>query len=127
MEVCLGTIMFFVLALGVVEFGKAFYIYSELLTAARMGARYLASHNYEMPNWRENARNLVVFGRTVPLQSSRLLPGLRLQDVQIGTDATPPNYVTVRIQYKIFPFVGIRKISSNIYPQVTLRYLQPNL
>lgn len=155
LEVFLGILMFFSLALVVVEVGKAFYVYNNLLTAARLGARYLASHHFETVNWSSNGRNLVVYGKTTSAGASPLLPNLAPKDVKItriyrpsgaGTPGPPqeqereqeqeerpgpplpaPTFIRVEIKYTLKAFPGLTGATYTVKPSVTMSYLQPNL
>src|SRR2546425_11697893 len=62
-ELAWGIVLLFFFLLGIIECAKILYIYQNLLTSVRMGARYLASHPYN-PGHIERAKNLVVYGKT---------------------------------------------------------------
>lgn len=137
LESIFAFLLLFIMIMGVVEFARIFYIYNQLLTATRMGARYLASHTYTTAN-RTVARNLILYGQS-PAGGKAPLFGLtpdkvQIQPVPAGVDSTnPPRYIIVRATYRVRPFFkGIRWIGLfgsdfDIQPETTVRYLHANL
>ena len=102
-EFAISTPLLFLLLLAVVEFGRAFYQYNQLVSAARDAARYLASSQLDTtgvvtisPTASTAAKYLAVYGNAAG-SGSPLLPNLSTSQVTIATDAS--NNISVSIAY----------------------------
>jgi Flp pilus assembly protein TadG len=75
---------------GTLQFGYAFYIYNQLVTAVGSGARYAASRTYraatpkDIEKGREAIRNLVAYGDPHPGPGAApIIPQLKPEDVEV--------------------------------------------
>lgn len=90
---------------GIVEFGWAFYAYSELTSAAREGARYAAVHGELCA---QDASCQPATPQTVReyIRSRLSLPDADTIDVELDGSLSPGDRVTVRVSYNFRPLVG---------------------
>ena len=115
--------------LGVYEFGYAFYVYNEMQTAVRSGARYASRRVYDSATTTPSeayinaVRNTVVYGDpsggTVPIA-----PGLNTEDVAITVtfDTGVPRNVTVGIvDFDTDAVVNVLEFSTK--PSITIPYV----
>lgn len=123
------------LALGIVEFGRAYYQYNVLTKAVREGARYMSMHAYDTDEL-DRAKNMTVFGNREGT-GSPCLPGLAVSNIVVtprnpssGTSPTnPPRWVRVGISgYSFQPlFTKVVPIGSFAFsPNVEMRYVGLN-
>jgi hypothetical protein len=69
---------------GVWQLGYAFYVYNQLESAVRNGARYGSVATYDGSGFQVKVRNMVVYGNVNPTSSDRrLVPGLTPENVRI--------------------------------------------
>lgn len=120
------------LALGTIEFGRAYYHYNTLSKAVRQGARYMSMHAYTAAE-RTNAQRMAIYGNADGT-GSPCLPGLTTSNIVItprngGTAlATPPEWVKVSVTGYTFQsmFPKIVPISASLTPGVEMRYVGAN-
>jgi len=123
------------IALGVIEFGRAYFQYNTLSKAVREGARYMSMHAYD-PIELAKVQNITVYGNREGTGSA-CLPGLTVGNIAItprnpdtGASRTnPPRWVRVGVTgYTFQPmFPGIVPISSFTFtPSVEMRYVGLN-
>jgi len=123
------------IALGVVEFGRAYYQYNTLTKAVREGARYMSMHAYDTDEL-DRAKNMTVFGNREGT-GNPCLPGLGVGNIVVtprnpssGTGPTnPPRWVKVSISgYTFQPlFTRVVPISNFAFnPSVEMRYVGLN-
>jgi Flp pilus assembly protein TadG len=129
-----------VLFTGVFQFGYTFYLYNNLVTNIRAGARYAAQKSYT-PGSGSTAgspvpatayvtavQNVVVYGTPVPGQSPQpLVPGLTTANIQVVpiVDSNGiPQTITVRISpttpFNLNAVVGSTRLAGK--PAVTFPY-----
>jgi len=89
---------------GVYQFGYAFYLYNNLESAVRDGARYASQANYDAPqatDFRTRVRNMVVYGHPSPPTNTRpVVPRLLPANITVtpNTDAVGvPRTITVQV------------------------------
>ena len=96
---------------GVFGLGQAFYTYNSLQSATRSAARYASLAPYDLPNgtnWREEVRNMAVYGEPNPLPNALpLVPGLTIDNVEASAyiPEGEPTIVTVAVSDFEFDFV----------------------
>ncbi len=123
------------IALGVVEFGRAYYQYNTLTKAVREGARYMSIHAYDTDEL-ARAKNMTVFGNREGT-GSPCLPGLAVGNIAVtprnpssGTSPTnPPRWVKVSVTgYNFQPlFTKVVPIGNFAFnPSVEMRYVGLN-
>jgi len=120
------------LAIGTIEFGRAYYQYNTLSKAVRQGARYMSTHGYTTAE-QTNAKRMVVYGNAAGT-GTPVLPGLTTGNIVItprngGTTlATPPEWVKLSITGYTFQsmFPRIVPISAPLTPGVEMRYVGAN-
>jgi Flp pilus assembly protein TadG len=104
-EFALVTPLLFLFLFGVIEFGWAFYVYSELTNAAREGARYAAVHGTIC------AQNPPCQLATPGSVRTHVLQRLSVPDaasvtVELQGSLDPGRSVTVSIRYPYRPLIG---------------------
>ena len=93
--------------MGTVQFGYAFYVYNQLVTAVGEGARYAAQRTYraassdDVSRGADAVRNMVIYGDPRPTTDAQpLIPGLRAENVEVKwqqrSDGTP-EFVSVSV------------------------------
>ncbi|MCX2727779.1 pilus assembly protein [Thermomicrobium sp. 4228-Ro] len=104
-EFALVAPLLFLFVFGVVEFGWAFYVHSELTNAAREGARYAAVHGdlcAEHPPCQratsESVRAYILDRLSVP-EADRIA-------VMLQGSLAPGERVTIQVSYPFRPLVG---------------------
>ena len=123
------------IALGVVEFGRAYYQYNTLTKAVREGARYMSMHAYDTDEL-ARAKNMTVFGNREGT-GSPCLPGLGVGNIAVtprnpssATSPTnPPRWVKVSVTgYNFQPlFTKVVPIGNFAFnPSVEMRYVGLN-
>jgi Flp pilus assembly protein TadG len=111
------SFMFLVpLFLGLWEFGRTFYLYSELENAVRAGARYASQRQYDSANATPTAefltavQNMTVYGTPTPNDTSApIIPGLTPDNVNLQvtfTSGSPSAVAVSIINYSIPTYVG---------------------
>ena len=114
---------------GCFQFGYALYIYNEMQTAVRAGARYASLRTYNSANSTPSSdylaavQNTIVYGDpsggTTPI-----VPGLAPSNVTVGVvfDAGVPRQVTVAIEnYRANAVVAMMDFATK--PRVTVPYV----
>jgi Flp pilus assembly protein TadG len=112
-EFALSTPVLFLLLLAVVEFGRAFYQYNQLVSAARDAARYLTTKAMLGTTGVVSigatdgtaAKYLAVYGNAAG-SGTPLLPNLSISHVTVASDAS--NNVSVSIAYPYQTLFGGR-------------------
>jgi len=119
--------LLFVFLSGMFQFGYAFFIYNELQSTIRAGARYAATADFDGgagADFTERVQNMVVYGRPTG-GSIPLVKQLTTSNVGVtwATDgAGLPQTVTVRISS--FPFYAVFKtITLTNKPRSTFIFL----
>jgi len=126
-EMALGFLLLFVIMVHVIGFGRVFFLYHNVLTSVRMAARYAVSHPYTNPAHRRAVQRLVVYGQTTGPFGGAQIPGLSVTDVEVTPNPSatgPPQFITVRATIRINAFALLGEF--DMYPEVTMRYLQLN-
>jgi Flp pilus assembly protein TadG len=109
-----------VLFTGVFRFGYSFYLYNNLQTNIRAGARYAAQKSYTPGSgstvsnprpttaYLNDVKNMVVYGTTIPTDSAQpVVPGLTTANVEVipAVDSNMiPQEITVQIS-RTTPFI----------------------
>jgi Flp pilus assembly protein TadG len=96
--------LIFTIFTGVFQFGYALYVYNELQTAVRSGARYASALAYESsagspaPAYLQAVRNTVVYGSPTA-SGSPVVPGLTTSHVSVSVSSSNnvPDKVSVAI------------------------------
>ena len=96
--------LIFTIFTGVFQFGYALYVYNELQTAVRSGARYASALAYESsggspaPTYLQAVRNTVVYGSPIA-SGSPVVPGLTTSNVSVSVSSSNnvPDKVSVAI------------------------------
>ena len=120
------------IALGIIEFGRAFYQYNTLNKAIRDGARYLSRHTYNDAE-KTNAQNIAVYG-IINGTGTPVLPGITAANISItSTPAVadafdPPQWLTVTVTGYNFTSMVPRliPINANLSPSIQMRFVGPN-
>ena len=120
------------LAIGTIEFGRAYYQYNTLSKAVRQGARYMSMHAYTSAE-QTIAQRMAIYGNAAGT-GSPCLPGLTTSNIVItprngGTTlAAPPEWVKVSVTGYTFQsmFPMIVPISASLTPGVEMRYVGAN-
>jgi hypothetical protein len=112
-EFALVAPLLFLFIFGIIEFGWAFYVYSELTNAAREGARFAAVHGELC------AQHPPCQPATAASVRAHLLPRLSIPDadqvtVQLDGSLTPGERVTVELTYPFRPLVGFAIPSAGL-------------
>src|SRR5262245_47588887 len=87
------------LAIGTIEFGRAYYQYNTLSKAVRQAARYMSTHGYTTAE-RDNAFRMAIYGNADGT-GTPCVPGLTMSNFVLtprngGTTlATPPEWVKI--------------------------------
>lgn len=100
------------LLLAIAELGRMLYHYNNLLQANRDAVRYLAGQAWNAnlgkveidPLVEARTKNLAVYGVPVAQPGDEVVPGLRTDDVTVGTLGS--QHVQVRISYVFRPVIG---------------------
>jgi Flp pilus assembly protein TadG len=115
--------------LGTFEFGYAFYIYNQMQTATRGGARYASLCSYDSYNSTPSeaflaaVQNMVVYGNPDGGEAP-VVPGLAPEDVTLTVtfNSGVPEQVTVGIgDFQVDAVVQMLDFTAK--PQVTMPYL----
>lgn len=85
-EMALGGALFFTLAFGILEIGRAMAAYNALSEAVRRGARYACMNTATSA---VQVKNMVVFG-TPTAGAQAVAPGLTAANVFVTYSTTPP-------------------------------------
>jgi Flp pilus assembly protein TadG len=117
--------------LGAFQFGYAFYIYNELQTAVRAGARYASVATYNSATATPSStfatavRNVVVYGDPNPTGSPKpIVPGLTPSNVNLTVQFEQgiPRWVRVGIRnYRLYAVVNALNLSAK--PEATIAYV----
>ncbi len=120
--------LLFVLLSGMYQFGYAFFIYNELQSAVRTGARFASTADFDAGNggsgFRSKVQNVVVYG-TPTAGTTPLVRGLTPSKVNVTwtTDgAGIPQTVTVAINNFSF-YAVFRTVTLPNKPRATFIYL----
>lgn len=126
---------------GTFQFGYAFYIYNNMITAVRDGARYASvapmtkssSSNSTPTAFRDAVRNMVVYGKASPTLTgsnvdSPLVPNLTVNnvDVVVTFQNVSGNYNPRQVQVRIINYnvdSVFRTFTFNGKPTLTMPYL----
>jgi Flp pilus assembly protein TadG len=139
-EFALAFTVISVLFTGVFQFGYTFYLYNNLLTNVRAGARYAAQKSYTpgsgstagnpipASSYVSDVRNVVVYGSPVPGQNAQpVVPGLTTANVQVVPTVDSngvPQEITVRIStttpFNLNAVVGSTRLAGK--PSVKFPY-----
>jgi Flp pilus assembly protein TadG len=128
LEFALAFSFLFSLFTGVFQFGYTYYVYNNLVTAARSGARYASLRTFDSGTgtpstaYTDAVRNMTVYGD--PSGGSQpVVPGLSSANVslQVDTSNNVPRSVTVGISnYKIDAVFSSFTFNK---PKVTFAYV----
>jgi Flp pilus assembly protein TadG len=132
LEFAITLPLLLLLAVGTIEFGRAFYQYNTLSKAVREAARYMASKPYNSTE-RTNAARIAVYGN-VTGTGTPILPGLTTSKIVVtpragGTSETdPPHWVKVAVTNYSFQSMvpALVPISVTFTPGVEMRYVGLN-
>ena len=129
-EFAIGVTVMVGLFLGAFQFGYAFYIYNNLLSAVDHGARYAALKTYDSASCNPSSafstavKNMVLYGQ--PAAGSKpVAPGLKASNVVVtpggSCNSGPPTEMTVSLRdYSLYAVVATYNLSK---PTVTYPYL----
>jgi len=129
LEFALSFGLLFSVFAGVFQFGHTFFLYNNLQSAVRAGARYASIETYESGSatptsaYLAAVRNVVLYGDPAGGSTPRL-PGLRPEHIQVSVtmDRGVPREITVAIDgYRIDAVVG--SLTLNGKPRVTMPYM----
>jgi Flp pilus assembly protein TadG len=120
------------LAIGTIEFGRAYYHYNTLSKAVRQAARYMSTHAYTTAE-QTNACRMAVYGNATGT-GTPVLPGLTTSNFVVtprngGTTMTsPPEWVKVSVTGYTFQsmFPNIVPINASLTAGVEMRYVGAN-
>jgi Flp pilus assembly protein TadG len=120
--------LLFLLLSGLYQFGFAFFIYNQLQSVVRTGARYASRTDFEAAQggsfFENRVKNVVVYG--VPAGGSTpLVPGLTTSQVGVTWQADAagiPQTVTIHISNFSF-YAVFRTFTLSNKPRVTFIYL----
>ena len=113
---------------GSFQFGYSFYIYNEMQTATRAGARYASILAYDSPNSTPSAsfatavQNMVVYGDPAG-GTDPVVPGLAPENVTVNMAfvSGAPREITIGIDnFRVNAVV--KMVDFNTKPHVTYRY-----
>jgi Flp pilus assembly protein TadG len=132
LEFAITLPLLLLLAVGTIEFGRAFYQYNTLSKAVREAARYMASKPYNSTE-RTNAARMAVYGN-VTGTGTPILPGLTTGKIVVtpragGTSETdPPHWVKVAVTNYTFQSMVPALVPINVVftPGVEMRYVGLN-
>jgi Flp pilus assembly protein TadG len=132
LEFAMALPILLLLAIGTIEFGRAYYQYNTLSKAVRQAARYMSMHAYTSAE-RTIAQRMAIYGNAAGT-GSPCLPGLTTSNIVItprngGTTlAVPPEWVKVSVTGYTFQsmFPKIVPISASLTPAVEMRYVGAN-
>jgi TadE-like protein len=128
-----------VVALGTIEFGRAYYQYNTLSKAVREAARYMSMHPYNATE-RTRAGNMAIYGNREGTGTS-CLPGLTVGNILITprdheggsappgpSETNPPRWVKISVTGYTFRsmFPKIIPINASLTPSVEMRYVGLN-
>lgn len=89
-ELALLLVPLLTLVLGITEFGRAVYQYNALAKGVRDGARYLSQFEPAQADRIQEARSMVVCGRSACDGATPLVPGLKLDHVRVRDRSSDP-------------------------------------
>jgi TadE-like protein len=121
------------LAIGTIEFGRAYYHYNTLSKAVRQAARYITSHEYSTAE-QTRGKRMAIYGNADGT-GSPVLPGLTVSNISITprggggtTNIDPPEWVKVSVTGYTFQtmFPGIVPLSASLTPGVEMLYVGEN-
>ena len=119
------------LAMGTIEFGRAYYQYNTLSKSVREGARYMSMHGYTTAE-QTNAKRMACHGNTTG-SGTPCVPGLTTGNIAVtsrggGTTlATPPQWIKVAVTgYNFQPLFPSIIPSVPLTPAVEMRYVGAN-
>jgi len=125
------------IALGVIEFGRAYYQYNTLSKAVREAARYMSMQKYDSVG-RDRAKNMAVYGNREGT-GTPCLPGLTVGNITVTprdheggqpgpSETNPPRWVKVSVTGYTFQsmFPKVVPISASFTPSVEMRYVGLN-
>jgi Flp pilus assembly protein TadG len=122
-----------VLAIGTIEFGRAYYHYNTLSKAVRQAARYITSHEYSAAE-KTKGQRMAIYGNADGT-GSPILPGLTVSNINIAerggggtTNTNPPEWVKVSVTGYTFQtmFPRVIPLSAPLTPGVEMLYMGEN-
>jgi Flp pilus assembly protein TadG len=139
-EFAFAFTMISVLFTGVFRFGYTFYLYNNLQTNIRAGARYAAQKSYTpaaastvsnpipAPSYIADVQKMVVYGTVTPADNAQpVVPGLTTANVEIVPTVDSnmiPQEITVRVSsttpFNLSAVVGSTRLAGK--PAVTFPY-----
>lgn len=118
---------------SIAEFGRFFYTYATLAKATRAGARYLSAQPYACGQYKLQARNLVLCGKTSCGADAPVVKGLMINNVVVTAfpEVPVPERVTVAISGYDFQTIfdigsltgGGVDLNIPVAPSTTMQYL----
>lgn len=116
---------------GVTQFGHSFYMYNQLVSTVKSGARYASVKDYDSTtstptaSYTQDIKNMVVYGKRNPAPSGvnpdyPIVRGLGTGNVEVSVEmnATVPRTVTVKVVNFTIDSV-FRKFTFNGKPTAT--------
>ncbi len=103
-EFALGFGLLLPIFAGLWQFGYSFYLYNQLQTVVRNGARYGSFADYDNPNgntFRDQVKRMAVYGDPfAPDTATSVVTGLTLDHITVSADmdGVVPTRVHVRVQ-----------------------------
>jgi Flp pilus assembly protein TadG len=127
-EFALGATVLFPLFAGAFQFGYTFYVYNNLNTAIRGGARYASLRSYDSATstpstgFSTAVKNMVVYGNSAGT-GQPVAPGLTVDNVQVSPvmSGAVPGAMTVQITGYTVDAV-FTKFTFNAKPSATFPY-----
>jgi Flp pilus assembly protein TadG len=129
LEFALAFPMLFAIFAGCYQFGYAFYVYNEMQTAVRSGARYAARQVYDSATatpssaYTTAVRNMVVYGNPAG-GTQPVVPGLTTQNVSVSMafELGVPREVNVKVtSYQASAAVAMLRFNSK--PSVSMPFV----
>jgi hypothetical protein len=132
-EFAIGSGMFLALFTGTFQFGYTFFVYNNLQSAVRAGARYGSMSVYdrygqtlngEASTFATTVKNVTVYGSPNSTGVQPVVPGLAPSnvDVKVIFEGGVPAFVTVSIQnYQVKAIFG--NWTANRKPESSFRYV----
>jgi Flp pilus assembly protein TadG len=104
LEFAIGAMVFWMSFYGVFQFGYAFYVYNNLVSAVDAGAYYAAYRDYDsatsIPSdaFKNAVKNMVVYGSPAT-GTNAVAPGLTTAEVNVGVSFSNgiPSQITVSL------------------------------
>jgi Flp pilus assembly protein TadG len=127
LEFAIGASVLLTLFAGVFQFGYAFYIYNNLISAVDSGARYASVRTYDSNSTSPSSafsaavKNMVVYG-TPTTGTKTLVPSLQTSQVQLTVSFNNGVPSTMKVAIQSYPLNAIFKTFTLSKPEATYPY-----